>query len=395
MKRVELHMLQNFASSNLNRDDTGNPKDCVFGGHRRSRISSQCIKRCIRTHDTFTQTTGVERSSRTRYIMRLLCERLEGKGKPKEEAELVSLAFAQEFVGKIKDNKTSVLFYVTEQEQAHIVDALLADWDALLEELQAPKQEEEGKAEKKQGKAKGKKKKAGKDTALGLLSKSLTKELKSRASAPDIAMFGRMLADTPDLNIDAACQVAHAISTHRVSMEMDYFTAVDDLSQDDESGAGMLGFTSFNSSCFYRYAGIDMGQLATNLNGDTALCHKTVEGFLRAAVRAVPSGKQNAFAAQNPPSLVMVVVRQDGQSWSLANAFEKPVSQGSKEGIVEQSIKKLDAYWQKLCRVYGSEGVEPFVIMLDDEVSLDGLDTARRDSLDLMIKDVIAALSGE
>jgi CRISPR system Cascade subunit CasC len=169
-----------------------------------------------------------------------------------------------------------------------------------------------------------------------------------------------MLADQPELNIDAACQVSHAISTHRITMEMDYYTAVDDLvwqgqiltdAGEEEAGAGMVGFTSFNSACFYRYARLDWEQLVKNLNGNVILAQLTVEGFLRAAIDAIPTGKQNSFAAQNPTSLAMAMVREDGQSWNLANAFEKAVYPWRDSGLIEPSIKALDTYWGNLSRV--------------------------------------------
>jgi CRISPR system Cascade subunit CasC len=143
--------------------------------------------------------------------------------------------------------------------------------------------------------------------------------------AVDLALFGRMLADLPNKNIDAACQVAHALSTNKVSMEFDFFTAVDDLSPEEETGAGMMGTVEFNSACFYRYANIDLKQLTGNLAGDSELAQKAVEAFLRAAVATIPTGKQNSMAAQNPPSLVFAVVRDKGL-WSLANAFVKTPS---------------------------------------------------------------------
>jgi CRISPR system Cascade subunit CasC len=136
-------------------------------------------------------------------------------------------------------------------------------------------------------------------------------------------------------------------------MEMDFYTAVDDLQnseQDEGAGASMMGFTSFNSACFYRYARIDWKQLVKNLGGDKALAQRTVEGFLRAAIDAIPTGKQNSFAAQNPTSLAMAVVREDGRSWNLANAFEKPVAPKRNSGLIEPSIQELDKFWGELTR---------------------------------------------
>jgi CRISPR system Cascade subunit CasC len=191
--------------------------------------------------------------------------------------------------------------------------------------------------------------------AFKKLARRLVRDHKGHTSAPDIALFGRMLAEKPALNLNAACQVAHAISTHPVSMEMDFYTAVDDLAPDEETGAGMMGFTGFNSACFYRYARIDWDQLVDNLNGDPELARRTVEGFLRAAVAAVPTGKQNAFAAHNPPDFLLAVVREDGMGWSLTNAFEKPVRAGRSSGLVAPSVEALDAYWGRLSQVYGTD----------------------------------------
>jgi CRISPR system Cascade subunit CasC len=194
---------------------------------------------------------------------------------------------------------------------------------------------------------------------------------KKRATAPDIALFGRMLADRPETNVDAACQVAHAISTHRVSMDIDFFTAVDDLQPGGETGAGMMGVTGFNSATFYRYARLDWDQLVKNLYGQTDTARQGVEGFLRAAVDAIPTGKQNSFAAHNPPSFLLGVARPRGMGWSLANAFERPVS-GGMSGLVGPSVEALDAYWGRLAQVYGFEG-SAAALALDETIQLEAL----------------------
>jgi len=294
---IEIHMIQNFAPSNLNRDDTNNPKDCTFGGVRRARISSQCIKRATREHPVFEANTKVPTATRTRYMTRLLVKALTDSGKPFEDVQAIAEAFAAQYskMDKKEKDRTSTLVYLSTDEVQSIAETLLKNWDDLAE---------------------------GGAPNVKNLAKDIVKVTKDRTSAPDIALFGRMLASEPKLNIDAACQVAHALSTHRVSMEMDFFTAVDDLHTRDETGSAHMGVTGFNSACFYRYARIDWRQLLTNLDNDIALARRTVEGFLRASALAVPTGKQNSFAAQNPPSLALAVTRTDGQSWSLANAFE-------------------------------------------------------------------------
>jgi CRISPR system Cascade subunit CasC len=176
-------------------------------------------------------------------------------------------------------------------------------------------------------------------------------------------------------------------------MEMDFFTAVDDLQKRDEAGASMMGFTGFDSACFYRYARVDWEQLVRNLDGDTALAQRTVEGFLRAAVQAVPSAKQNSFAAQNPPSLLLAVVRRDGMGWSLANAFEQPVRPRGDGGLVAASVERLDAYWGHLCKVYGTKDqVTVAAVVLGDDLQLDSLAQARVDSLEQWVHAVTETL---
>ena len=374
---VELHMIQNFAPANLNRDDTNNPKDCEFGGVRRARISSQCIKRAIRISPVFQQTTAVDRGTRTRWLTRLLTGELVKAGKAEADANTVAAAFAAEYAGKMGDGgRTSVLLYLSAEELTSFAAQILGHWDEILA---ASKPDD----------------KAQKNPAVEAIVKGLIKQTKDRTSAPDIALFGRMLADKPELGLDAACQVAHAISTHRVNMEMDFFTAVDDLQQKEEPGAGMMGIIGFNSATFYRYARIDWDQLVRNLNGDRDLAQRTVEGFLRASVAAVPTGKQNSFAAQNPPSFLLAVVRDDGVSWSLANAFEKPV-QARHEGLVEPSVQALDAYWGDLCRVYGNGSQRTVAALtLDGALSLKNLDAALVPDLETWVGQVLAALPQE
>ena len=369
---IELHLIQNFAPANLNRDDTGNPKDCEFGGVRRARISSQCIKRAIRHEPVFEQITGKPNGKRTKwFIDKRLTPMLVAAGKPEAEAHKVASEFLTAFASKLEKDtaKTAVLLYFSKAELQGIVDALAANWADVA--------------------AADDKKHA---DAIAQLVKGLVKEYKNRTSAPDIALFGRMLAEKPELNIDAACQVAHAISTHRVTMEMDFYTAVDDLQPEDTAGAGMMGFTAYDSACFYRYARLDWEQLVENLDGDVDLAHRTVEGFLRASVSAIPTGKQNSFAAQNPPSFLLAVVKPRGMAWSLANAFERPVRPGS-DGLTAPSVAALDAYWGHLVAVYGLEdGAKVTALALDDDLPLQNLKDYRVPTLEAWVKATLEAL---
>jgi len=370
---VEQHMIQNFSPANLNRDDTNNPKDCEFGGVRRARISSQCIKRAIRTCPVFAEVTGVEVGTRTRWVTRLLRESLFDAGKPEAEVDVVLPVFVKEYGGKLdkKGEHTAVLLYLSNGELSDIRQTMLDHWPDLVGE-------------------------EGREATAKKLVKALVKRSSGVTSTPDIALFGRMLAEQPELNLEAACQVAHAISTHRVTMEMDFFTAVDDLSTEEETGAAMMGFTGFDSACFYRYARIDWGQLLCSLRGDAEFARRTMEAFLRASVAAVPSGKQSSFAAHNPPSFLLGVVRSDGMGWSLANAFERPVRPERDGGVVAPSVAALDDYWGSLCRVYGdSTLLATAALALDGDLPLKGLQEATVQTLDQWVAAVMGALPSE
>lgn len=371
---IELHIIQNFAPSNLNRDDTNNPKDCNFGGVRRARISSQAFKRAIRREPIFAESTGVPPAVRTRL---LVTERfqpaLEGAGIAPEEAERVAVALAEAIGNKVEGDskRTSVLLYLSDAEVQELITRALDQWEDITTALMQDKPDTK---------------------PLDKLVKDFVKDIRGRASAPDIAMFGRMLADHPDFNIDAACQVAHAISTHQVSMEMDFFTAVDDLQPRGETGSAHMNMTGFNSATFYRYARIDWGQLVANLDGNIEMARRTVAGFLRAAVRAIPTGKQNSFAAQNPPHLLMTVVREDGMSWSLANAFEKPVYPGYQRGLIGESVGRLDEYWGRLEQVYGDGRKHVCVVALEPDLPLEQLAGYTLGSVEEWVECTLAAL---
>ena len=374
---IELHMIQNFAPSNLNRDDTNNPKDCEFGGHRRARISSQCLKRAIRRSPVFAQTTGAEIGTRTRWLTRLLRDPLVGAGKPADEVDSVVSAFVDHYIGDMdRKGRTAIAVYLSSEEANEMATALLDNWDSILEDLQ-PSEGQKAKTPE----------------IFTPLTKQLVKRGRTGSSAPDIALFGRMLTAQPELGMDAACQVAHAISTHRVTMEMDFFTAVDDLQAEDEPGASMMGFIGFDSACFYRYARLDWNQLTENLRGEVDLARRTVAGFLRAAVQAVPTGKQNSMAAHNPPDFILAVVRQDGMGWSLVNAFETPVRPKGNSGLVAPSVEELDTYWGYLVDAYGDDTIlATLSLSLDPDLPLDRLVDCRVKDLSALVDGVVAAL---
>jgi CRISPR system Cascade subunit CasC len=320
---IELHAIQTFAPSNLNRDDTGNPKDALFGGVRRARISSQSAKRAMRVSPEFKERLKDDPLGiRTKNIKSEIVKRLQSAGQSEEAAwqlanEFVDNAFAQP--DKKAPEKTNVLIFISSEEL-----------DAVARELG----------------------KSGADATK--LAKEFEKSMRGRTSAPDIALFGRMLAEKPALNIDAACQVAHAISTHEVTTaEFDYYTAVDDLLPEEETGAGMLGLVPFNSATYYRCVRVDWDQLVKNLGKDDELAARTLEALMRAFALVVPSGMQNRFVNRNKPDFLLAVVRHDHDGQSLVNAFERPVR--SRDGYAQKSIEALATYWEQVDKAFRLE----------------------------------------
>jgi CRISPR system Cascade subunit CasC len=357
---LEIHLLQNFAPSNLNRDDTGSPKDAYFGGVRRGRISSQSLKRAMRMYFREQELiTSEHLALRTKRLTEKVSALLVERGHAAETAtKVVNLA-----LGGIQlkvdegDGKTQYLVYFGEKEISDLAEVIHNNWEKL--EAALPKDDS----------GKKKDKKAAKDAVDGDTIKALKKVLDG-GKAVDVALFGRMLADLPEKNQYAACQVAHAISTHKVDHSEDFYTAVDDLKPDDNAGADMLGTVEFNSACYYRYAVIDLAKLCENLLGDDELMIKGLEAFLRSSIYALPSGKQNSFAAHQLPSFIGFTVRKNASPRSLANAFEKPIKMSS-EGWLTASTTALDKEWNDLEKVFGQAGET--VLINRTDATLEGI----------------------
>ena len=310
MKRhfyIDIHVIQTLPPSCVNRDDTGSPKTAVYGGVERARISSQSWKRAMREYfkDIF---APEQLGSRTKHIPEVLAAEIMELSPEMnvEKANKAALAVLKTIGIKLdeKKNQNSALFFISNQ-QLKALAALAVG----------------GKADK-----------------------NAYKNAMKEHPSFDIVLFGRMAADDPDLNYDAASQVAHAISTHAVHTEYDYFTAVDDGQKDDQSGAGHLGTVEFNSATIYRYATLNVSELVKNIGNDTA---KVVRGFAEAFVRSMPTGKQNTFANRTLPDMVYVTVRGD-QPVNFSGAFESAV-RNDKDGYAVKSCKALLAYADKLC----------------------------------------------
>ncbi len=388
---VEIHVLQNFAPSNLNRDDTGAPKDAFFGGTRRARVSSQCIKRAVRK---FFQDQAIAKgwlfssedvAVRTKRLMGELVNRLVHKNKrPEEEAiAKVRLALAAVELSVKDDGKTEYLLFLGQREIDHLAETIEGNWDSIVAGAPAAEGQKASKAKKDAAKA-----------ASPELKKALGSVMNGGKSV-DIALFGRMLADMPENNQNAACQVAHAISTHAVEREFDFYTAVDDLKPEDTAGADMMGTVEFNSACFYRYAIVDWAKLVENLQDDSELAASGFKAFLEGFVVAEPTGKQNTFAAHNPPEFVAITVRHGGAPRNLANAFEKPVRVKAGEVLTGESAKVLIEKAKALAAAFDGdakkESSQTWVLNLV-KADTNGFGIAKS-SLTEMLTDVTTALS--
>jgi len=312
---IAIHAIQNHSPANLNRDDLGAPKTCYFGGVLRSRISSQCIKRSIRMSPQFKSLLG---GVRTRQLAKLIAEKVAGSSHVKKRA-----ASILERCGiKPKDeNRSDMLVYTTKEA--------VADMAALLQESGGKSDED--------------------------LAHEFGRLISQRVAVPDMALTGRMLETgvLQETTVEGALQVAHAISTHEARPEVDYYVAADDIPGDD-AGAGYVDEAMFASACFYKYFSIHWETLLANLNtyGDNhaSLAAHTVGAFIRGVALVNPTGKQNSFAAQNPPDGMLVEIRSTPLSY--ANAFAKPAVQGERD-LISQSISQLAQYLHDLDTGYG------------------------------------------
>ncbi len=295
---LDIHAIQTLPPSNINRDDTGSPKTAQYGGVRRARVSSQSWKKAIR--DYFCEygrqdNVGVRTLEIVKYVGEII-QKLNPSISDEDAIKMADEVFNNSGI-KTKDFKAKALFFLGEIQARNLAKAAI-----------------EGNKDKKE----------------------LQKILKNNP-AIDIALFGRMVADDPSLNEDASSQVAHAISTHAVQNEFDFYTAIDDLSPEDNAGAGMLGTIEFNSSTLYRYANVSVHELLNQLNDKEAVIN-TLKLFIKAFTNSLPTGKVNTFANQTLPQALVITLRND-RPINLVSAFEKPIK--SSTGYAEKSIEKL------------------------------------------------------
>ena len=294
---LDIHAIQILPPSNVNRDDTGSPKSAFYGGVRRARVSSQAWKRAMRQY--FLNESAADLGIRSLNVIEYVADRIVAKDPSvtKEDAMDMADKIFNDAGVKTKDKKTKALFFLGKKQADQIADAAIR-----------------GEADKK-----------------------TLQQLFRDNPAVDIALFGRMVADDPSLNEDASAQVAHAISTHEVNTEFDFYTAVDDLAPEDNAGAGMLGTVEYNSATLYRYANIAMHELVRQL-GYKEQAIDAAKLFIQAFANSMPTGKSNTFANQTLPKMLMINIRRD-RPVNLVTAYEKPIK--SNDGNAALSIKKL------------------------------------------------------
>ena len=364
---IQFHMLQNYQPSNLNRDDTNSPKDAIFGGVLRGRISSQCLKRSIRKSLTFKEEFEKDGllGERTKLLPKLLREKLE-EMKTDDATITAILAHLPDIIrGKTKGERGEE-GEEDEETASEAEEVTTSDELAQLVFLDR-KTELELFAERLL--------KAYREIGASKWAKAKTNEINKYLGeimprSVNIAMFGRMTTGQVFKDVQAAVQVAHALSTNALKQEFDYYTAMDDLKPQSEPGAGMIGDVEFNSCTYYKYLNVHWEELVKNLGGDKDVARRAVLALLEAAAIAHPSGKQNSFGAFNLPDFVLVEFSDRNLPVSYANAFLTPARGYSEQSLMADSVGRLSEYVARLSKVYGLKPQRAY-IATDNLVFLD------------------------
>ena len=319
---MDIYAIQNVPPSNINRDETGNPKTALYGGFLRSRVSSQAWKQSMR--HTFCERMGKDHvGKRTKNAVQMIVDAmLDHRPDCDEEKASKYATLIFKAIGvKTQPSKragaasgkpvTDYLIFLANTEIDKL--ALLAlEWmDQGKKTAQKPDSDMKNKVE----------------------------NIFHDEQAVDIALFGRMLADAPDLNTDASAQVAHAISVDVIRPEYDFFTAKDDRSENDNAGAAMMDSVGFNSSTLYRYANVNLTALREQL-GNIEVTSKAASVFVEAFIRSMPTGKQNSYGNRTLPETSIVVFREN-QPINAVEAFEKPVKASEDRSISQIASLRL------------------------------------------------------
>ncbi|MFG2078712.1 type I-E CRISPR-associated protein Cas7/Cse4/CasC [Nonomuraea maritima] len=335
---LDVHAIQPVPPANINRDENGSPKTALYGGARRMRVSSQAWKRAARRE--LERAAEFQRSQRTKRLPEILAVDLL-KRQPQlgeRAAEVAEATVTALFTAKTPKKNgraaTEFLLFLGEAQRSRVVDVLLQDTERVLKTVGNTKE------------------------FTKTLNDLKLRDAVTNGHPPAVALFGRMIATDPTLNVDAACQVAHAISTHAVEAQFDYYTAVDDVDEAaDETGAGMIGTIEFNAATMYRYATVDMRSLIDNLDKDRSFAVDVAVEFARAFLLSMPTGKRTTFANNTRPDFVLLSVRTD-QPVSLVGAFERPVlaerHDGETVGYLGRSVSALARYYREQDELYGT-----------------------------------------
>jgi CRISPR system Cascade subunit CasC len=337
---IDIHIIQTLPPSNVNRDDAGSPKSAVYGGVRRARVSSQSWKRATRL--AFEQGQPFDSGAvRTRRLQEILIDRLRRTG-----------GYADDLAGRIAASLIEGLELAASKRAGELPYPIFFGRGQVKKAVKLVRQLVPEQT-------------AAADLPVDELKPLLKKELGS-GHPIGVALFGRMIADLAALNVDASVQVAHALSTHAVESEFDYFTAVDDENPAEETGAGMIGNIEFNSAVYYRFASVGVHQLAENLAGSWKEATDALDLFVDSFVRSVPSGHENAFAHRTRPTLVAVVVRED-QPVNLVSAFEAPVSGFG--GLLRDSVERLATTQTEEAERWGDKPIKCLLSVADGSLS--------------------------
>ena len=353
---IQIHILQNYAPSNLNRDDSGAPKSAYFGGIKRGRISSQCLKRSMCHSESFKSAfkQAGRLAERTKLLPQLIDEELRKLGTDDEVRKIITERIPE--IGKKGNDKSEDDEAVDSSEQEGEVETrqliflhVDAEVPALAKKLVDLVAE------------------SGKDKFMKMKIADLEKALQHELPrSVDIAMFGRMTTSAAFEDVQASVQVAHSLTTSAVETEFDYFTAVDDIS--GQTGAGMIGDVEFNSATHYKYLNIHWEELVKNLGGDKAIAQDAVLALLEAAAQAQPSGKQNSFAAFNLPDFILVEIGEKNLPISYANAFTKPVRETHSQSLLDSSVMVLNDYMNRLRKAYAITTQRSYLAVFDHTI---------------------------
>ncbi|HAJ79495.1 MAG TPA: type I-E CRISPR-associated protein Cas7/Cse4/CasC [Fibrobacteres bacterium] len=361
MKHLELHILQSVPVACLNRDDLNSPKTAIFGGVQRARVSSQCWKSAIREFVNKNELSKVYNGDRTKLLVQKIVESFD-----KKDLKGVAALYIAEHIADMlatidskKDSKgyykVSTLFFLSPLEIESITDSVKKIekiGDMLMEiekNLSLPEKDDSQKKIKKEELEKIKKK-----VDKEISETDISKAIKSVAlkDAADIALFGRMVANDHSLTVEAAAMFSHALSTHKVDNELDFFAAIDDLQPKEDAGAGMTGTLEFNSATYYRFAAVNLEMLKDNDHLGISMSaderKNVMRAFIKATLMAMPVARKYSMNANTLPGYVLGIVREKGHPIQLVNAFEKPIKPQGGAGIFEESKTKLNSEYNTL-----------------------------------------------